>query len=157
MEWLHFARPTSQPMSCLQIYIYLDDKFTQKQWKMKTGYGGEHPNIYMCQGLNSHYFHIIGDGHQPNSRGYIPIIRIPIKGGMTIPNIATFDHGTYAYPIRILECIYRVHRSFHVVYIYLRICACCIYLSTDSCIKFIHPPIITYPSILSTSELCGMG
>ena len=22
-------------------------------------------------------------------------IRIPIKGGMTIPNIATFDHGTY--------------------------------------------------------------
>ena len=23
----------------------------------------------MCQGLNSHYFHIIGDGHQPNSRG----------------------------------------------------------------------------------------
>ena len=27
---------------------------------------------------------------------YIPIIRIPIKGGMTIPNIATFDHGTSA-------------------------------------------------------------
>ena len=26
---------------------------------------------------------------------YIPILRIPIKGGMTIPNIATFDHGTY--------------------------------------------------------------
>ena len=25
---------------------------------------------------------------------YIPIIRIPIKGVMTIPNIATFDHGT---------------------------------------------------------------
>ena len=24
---------------------------------------------HMCQGLNSHYFHIIGDGHQPNSRG----------------------------------------------------------------------------------------
>ena len=28
---------------------------------------------------------------------YIPIIRIPIKGGMTIPNIATFDHGTYEF------------------------------------------------------------
>ena len=28
---------------------------------------------------------------------YIPIIRIPIKGGMTISNIATFDHGTYIY------------------------------------------------------------
>ena len=26
---------------------------------------------------------------------YIPIIRIPIIGGMTILNIATFDHGTY--------------------------------------------------------------
>ena len=26
---------------------------------------------------------------------YIPIIRIPIKGGMTIPNIAAFDHGTF--------------------------------------------------------------
>ena len=36
--------------------------------------------------INSHYFHIIGDGHQPNSRVYIPIVRIPIKGGMTIPN-----------------------------------------------------------------------
>ena len=24
---------------------------------------------HMCQGLNSHYFHIIWDGHQPNSRG----------------------------------------------------------------------------------------
>ena len=23
----------------------------------------------MCQGLNSHYFHIIGDAYQPNSRG----------------------------------------------------------------------------------------
>ena len=31
----------------------------------------------------------------PIVRVYIPIIRIPIKGGMTIPNIATFDHGTY--------------------------------------------------------------
>ena len=46
--------------------------------------------------INSHYFHILGDGHQPKSAGvYIPIIRIPIKGGMTIPNIGTFDHGTY--------------------------------------------------------------
>ena len=26
---------------------------------------------------------------------YILVIRIPIKGGMTIPNITTFDHGTY--------------------------------------------------------------
>ncbi len=26
---------------------------------------------------------------------YIPIIRIPIKGGMTIPNIGSLDPGTY--------------------------------------------------------------
>ncbi len=46
-------------------------------------------------GLNSHYFHIIGDKLiNPLVGVYIPIIRIPIKGGMTIPNIATFDHGT---------------------------------------------------------------
>ena len=54
--------------------------------------------IYMCQGLNSHYFHIIGDKLiYPIVGVYIPIIRIPIKGGMTIPNIATFDHGTYIF------------------------------------------------------------
>ena len=43
----------------------------------------------MCQGLNFHYFHIIGDGHQPKSVGvYIPIIRIPsLKvGGLVYPN-----------------------------------------------------------------------
>ena len=33
--------------------------------RIHTAYIGDH----MCQGLNSHYFHIIGDGHQPNSRG----------------------------------------------------------------------------------------
>ena len=37
--------------------------------------------LEMCQGLNSHYFHIIGDGHQPNSRCLYTVIRIPIKGG----------------------------------------------------------------------------
>ena len=26
---------------------------------------------------------------------YIPTVRIPIKRGMTIPNMATFDHGTH--------------------------------------------------------------
>ena len=29
---------------------------------------------------------------------YIPIIRIPIKGGMTIPNITSLDPGTYSIP-----------------------------------------------------------
>ena len=36
---------------------------------------------------------------------YIPIIRIPIKGGMTIPNIATFDHGTNGRPSPIPKSI----------------------------------------------------
>ena len=50
-------------------------------------------SLYVPGSINSHYFHIIRDGHQPKSVGvYVPVIRIPIKGGMTIPNIATFDH-----------------------------------------------------------------
>ena len=51
----------------------------------------------MCQGLNSHYFHIIGDKLiNPIVGVYMPIVRIPIKGGRSpIPNIATFDHGTH--------------------------------------------------------------
>ena len=48
--------------------------------------------------INSHYFYIIGDGKlNPIVGVYIPIIRIPIKGGMTIRNIASFDHGTYVF------------------------------------------------------------
>ena len=36
--------------------------------------------FHMCQGLNSHYFHIIGDKLiNPIVGVYIPIIRIPIK------------------------------------------------------------------------------
>ena len=34
----------------------------------------------MWQGLNSHDFHIIGDGHQPNSTGRVYDIRIPYWG-----------------------------------------------------------------------------
>ena len=42
--------------------------------------------IHMCQGINSHYFHIIGDKLiNPIVWVYILIIWIPIKGGMTIP------------------------------------------------------------------------
>ena len=44
---------------------------------------------------------------------YIPIIRIPIKGGMTIPNIATFDRGTY----RFFEIEYdNKHQQAHIGY-----------------------------------------
>ena len=45
--------------------------------------------------INSHYFPYNRDKLiNPIVGVYIPIIRIPIKGGMTIPNIATLDHGT---------------------------------------------------------------
>ena len=65
--------------------------------EIQTGQIVDEVSVYVPGSINSHYFHTIGDGkNQPNSAGvYIPIIRIPIKGGMTIPNIATFDHGTY--------------------------------------------------------------
>ena len=61
-----------------------------------------------------YYFHVIGDKLiNPIIGFYIPIIRIPIiKGGMTIPNIATFDHGTYGTPIsRVLN-----HPSYPVIF-----------------------------------------
>ena len=46
--------------------------------------------LQMCQGLNSYYFHIIGDKLiNPIVGVYIPIIRIPIKGGRSpIPNFS---------------------------------------------------------------------
>ena len=50
---------------------------------------------HVCQGLNSHYFHIIGDKLiNPIVGVYIPIIRIPIKGGrFPIPNIVNVSLG----------------------------------------------------------------
>ena len=79
--------------------------------------------INMCAiGLKSHYFHI----------------RIPIKGGMTIPNIATFDHGTVQQPenrMNIMQSCFwcdvffvvdagvRLNYSFNVYsYSYLHVC-----------------------------------
>ena len=53
--------------------------------------------INVRSGLNSHYFHIIGDGHQPIVGVYIPIIRIPIKSGrFPIPpkKRDNLDHGS---------------------------------------------------------------
>ena len=38
--------------------------------------------------------YLIGDGHQPNTIGLYTYY----KGGMTIPNITTLDHGTCSAP-----------------------------------------------------------
>ena len=70
--------------------------------------------LHMCQGLNSHYFHIKGMVINPIVGVYIPIIRIPIKGGRSpIPNIATFDHGTYqstySFRKRVLQMPFWLH------------------------------------------------
>ena len=46
---------------------------------------------------------------QPNSRGlytHYKYSSIPIKGGMTIPNIATFDHGTYHVFVTYQVCVF---------------------------------------------------
>ena len=54
---------------------------------------------YVPGSINSHYFHIIGDKLiNPIVGVYIPIIRIPIKGGMTIPRktrLLTMAHISY--------------------------------------------------------------
>ena len=52
-----------------------------------------------------HHVHMVGDGHQPNSRGLYThySIRIPIRGGMTIPCIGSLDPGTYNDIIQVSE------------------------------------------------------
>ena len=45
--------------------------------------------------LSSHYFHIIGDGHQPNSRGLYTHYKDSPEGWMTIPNTRSLDPGSY--------------------------------------------------------------
>ena len=41
----------------------------------------------MCWGPNYHYFHILGDGHQPNSRGlYTHVIGKPWEPMMNFVN-----------------------------------------------------------------------
>ena len=53
-------------------------------------------HLHMCQGRSTPIISIkYGMVINPIVGVYTPIIRIPIKSGMTIPNIATFDHGTH--------------------------------------------------------------
>ena len=61
--------------------------FDGTQWSL-----AEENKIHVCWGLNSHCLPMIGTVINLIVGVYIPIIRVPIKGGMTIPN--TFDHGT---------------------------------------------------------------
>ncbi len=54
---------------CLKLMFFFPDLIESIQEKMYVWLVPNVRIVYMCQGLNSHYFHIIGDGHQPNSRG----------------------------------------------------------------------------------------
>ena len=59
--------------------------------------------IHVCQGLNSHYFHIIGDGHQPNSRG----LYTHYKDSM----LAVLKRQVEAIPSTIASCWIEKHQS----------------------------------------------
>ena len=52
----------------------------------------------MCWGLNSHWFPVVGDGHQPNFVGvYMPIIKNSLlRVGFLVPNIRSLD-PTYVF------------------------------------------------------------
>ena len=52
-------------VSCLAVGFREGNNFCLEVDLVKSAIRG----FYMYQGLNSHYFHIIGDGHQPNSTG----------------------------------------------------------------------------------------
>ena len=54
--------------------------------------------FHMCQGLNSHYFHITGGGHQPNSKGlythYKDSLFFTFQIGMSLsPILRSLDLG----------------------------------------------------------------
>ena len=89
-----------------------------------------HSYIHMCQGLNSHYFYIIGDGHQPKSVGvYIPIIRIPsLKVGFFPSPIKrdNLDHGTHRHQASLNQGVVLSREPFappgpNVVALYLQV------------------------------------
>ena len=74
--------------------IYMN---THQKNTIHLGKDSESILVQMCQGLNSHYFHLIGDGHQPKSVGviYTHEIRIPsLKVGFSHPQRDDLDHGT---------------------------------------------------------------
>ena len=76
-DWLHL----------LLVYEFTESKceLTESKHRLFEVISSYH---HMCQGLNSHYFHTIGDGHQPNSRGlYTHYQDSLLKGGrFPIPN-----------------------------------------------------------------------
>ena len=72
--------PYSQMLNVWYIFLHLVNLYGKLVGKYTSPIEclGLTGNPYMCQGLNSHYFHIIGDKLiNPIVGVYIPIIRIP--------------------------------------------------------------------------------
>ena len=71
--------------------------------------------LFVCfdqfQEFNNNLLHIIGDKLiNPIVGVYIPIIRIPIKGGMTIPNTRSLDPGScmFLFFCFLFDCCLRI-------------------------------------------------
>ena len=90
-SFLHCLGPGSGGTTTWLVVPHAKYDTTLNAWTPKTRMKEEwtkmgDPNSNMCQGLNSHYWHIIGDGHQPNSRGlYTPYKDSLLKVGWPSP------------------------------------------------------------------------
>ena len=76
LGWLNFEVRTVSFRECKTlefVVLNLHPHLVVENWKSTSMFEEKFEVkqlwCHLCQGLNSHYFHIIGDGHQPNSRG----------------------------------------------------------------------------------------
>lgn len=82
---------------CFVCFYFVGQKFLQFVSEMCLASVVLHRswNHYLCWGLNSDSFHTIGEGHNPIVGVYIPILRNPTKGRMTISNLRNLDPTTF--------------------------------------------------------------
>ena len=67
--------------------MYVNVQYMDAMGIYYVNFGAAHN---MCWGLNSHQFHIVGDGHQPNSKGlclYTHYKDSFFQGGMSLSPI----------------------------------------------------------------------
>ena len=81
---------------CAMCYLCYRHWCRRTGLRIQMGLGEIFLGESMCAiGLNSHCFPMVGDKLiNPIVGVYIPIIRIPIKGWMTIPNTRSLDPGS---------------------------------------------------------------
>ena len=78
LEWMSASRPCRRVKSKFKPPLNLVSSHT-----------------LLCWGLNSQSFPVVGMVINLIVGVYIPIVRIPYKGEMTIPNIGSLDPGTW--------------------------------------------------------------